>query len=851
MSLFNLIFLKEFVVDDIPVIEGVPSDEDSSEESSGATSSTAKVKKKKSKKLSAASEKNQSIFLKKYISGEISFDDYAKRMNEIWVMDDEAGDESDYNSDDSSSTMKRIKKRSKKQTDKAETHHAKKVKRALPPALQGLMGQANLCYARGDTAMAEKLCLEIIRQEPMAAEPYITLSQLYENSDEEKYKELLLIAAHVNSTSHQWLQVGDIMMEKGNLRQASFCLAKATRCDPKNLEIRLKRIDILGRLGDEKHELHCRFCMLGFIPKEDHKYLISQAKMVAMKYHEEGLITKSLDAMLKAYNKVPEHFNTEDVHAFIELLMNNKQYRKCLSVLVSHTGLKLKCKQKSKDSYEITDIVIPEDMLVDLRTKMCICLVQLQAFNLIDELTENIYRFIDVEGGGDCYLDIAEALIAKQRFENALNFLNPLVLSKSFSLAAIWLLQADCLRAIEKFQEAIDSYKMVVQLSQHKDARLTLAALLKQENRLEEAIEALTQDSQMEIMCTVLLKEKCLLLKDIGRVDEFLQNGYTMVLRHCIDYRSRQEIQIVSNFTRISDRLTELKNLRKNREEVIEDMDTPEFSKTDEPTVSDDWTMFCDLIKTAWENKRYTHMQRLTFAAMSSRRLQQHVKEIDFMGAIACLFNKEEVFGYNKIREFLSTDKSMPRYWNLFNLIIYVTQDTRHHRFVTRLFDRQTSFSANVPPLVYTLIANYCLLSNSYKYALNHYDEIYRRFPSPMIAMILGILYSQIANQKFTNRKQSLVVQGMNYFEIYKNTREPEAKAEVLYNTGRYYHQIGMLALAKNYYEQALKVTNPLIESDPEILDLKRTIAFNLHVIYKQSGNKYMARKVLYEYITV
>jgi general transcription factor 3C polypeptide 3 (transcription factor C subunit 4) len=91
----------------------------------------------------------------------------------------------------------------------------------------------------------------------------------------------------------------------------------------------------------------------------------------------------------------------------------------------------------------------------------------------------------------------------------------------------------------------------------------------------------------------------------------------------------------------------------------------------------------------------------------------------------------------------------------------------------------------------------------------------------------------------------------MNYFEQYQKTREKEAEAEVLYNTGRFYHQIGIISTAKHYYEQALKVSNSMIESDPEILDLKRTIAFNLHIIYKNSGNKHMARKILYEYIVV
>ena len=815
-----------------------------------STSRATKGTKKRSKKPSGSSDKTQSTLLKKFMNNEISGSDFVQKMGTMEDNPDDYDDQSDFSDDSNDTPMDKIKKQGKRHAAKAETHHAKKIKRSLPPALQGLMGQANLCFARGDAAMAEKLCLEIIRQKPGAAEPYLTLSQIYENKDEEKYNQLLLIAAHVNSTVFQWTQVAEIFLEKGNLKQASLCYAKATRCDPKDLSIRLKRLEILKELGDEKHVLHCTYCMLGFIPKDQHELLISQAKWVAQKYHQEGLITKSLDAMLKAYSKVPKHFTTQDVHSLIELLIKNKQYRKCLNVLIFHTGLNVKIVQKSKDSFDFSDIYIPNDMLMDLRTKMCICLVWLKAFNLIDILVENVLKFIDVTNGGDCYLDIAEALMVQEQYAAALRLLDPLVKSESYALAAVWLRHADCLRAEKRFTEAIDSYKNVVKLSHHLEARLTLAALLKQEGRMEEALEALTQDPAIEILETEVLKEKCLLLKELGRVDDYLQNGYTMMMRHCADLRSRYEVQIVSNFTKISDRLNELKNLRKNRNQEIEDIDAPQFSKGDnEPTVADDWNLFIDLVQTAWQHKRFVQLQRISFAAMSSRKLQSNIRQIDFIGTIACLFNKEEVYGYNKIREFLNTDKDKPRFWNLFNLIIYVTQDCRFHRFVMRLFDRCTP--TNIPPLVYMIIANYCLQSNSYKHALNHYDEIYRRFEPPLVAMLLAILYVQIANQKFTNRKQNLLVQAMNYMEKYQKTREPEAMAEVFYNTGRMYHQIGILSVAKSYYEKALNFTHPFIEEHKELLDLKMEIAYNLHVIYKQSGNKQMARKMLYDYIVV
>lgn len=40
----------------------------------------------------------------------------------------------------------------------------KRKKRTLPPVLQGLMGEANLRFARGDIELAAQICMEIIRQ---------------------------------------------------------------------------------------------------------------------------------------------------------------------------------------------------------------------------------------------------------------------------------------------------------------------------------------------------------------------------------------------------------------------------------------------------------------------------------------------------------------------------------------------------------------------------------------------------------------------------------------------------------------------------------------------------------------
>lgn len=47
--------------------------------------------------------------------------------------------------------------------EKISKNRPKRTRRNLPAALQGLMGEANLRYARGEIKLATQMCYEIIR----------------------------------------------------------------------------------------------------------------------------------------------------------------------------------------------------------------------------------------------------------------------------------------------------------------------------------------------------------------------------------------------------------------------------------------------------------------------------------------------------------------------------------------------------------------------------------------------------------------------------------------------------------------------------------------------------------------
>ena len=112
----------------------------------------------------------------------------------------------------------------------------------LDPALQGLMGEANLRFVRGEVDTAIRMCMEVIRQEPGVPEPFQTLSALYEESGEhDRALQFALIAAHLAP-------------------QASFISDKIISLDHQTNRARFlypkviwHELPLKGRYDDDKH----------------------------------------------------------------------------------------------------------------------------------------------------------------------------------------------------------------------------------------------------------------------------------------------------------------------------------------------------------------------------------------------------------------------------------------------------------------------------------------------------------------------------------------------------------------------------------------------------------------------
>ncbi|XP_073812314.1 general transcription factor 3C polypeptide 3 [Musca autumnalis] len=743
----------------------------------------------------------------------------------------------------------------------------------LNVALQGLMGEANLCFARGQIQMAEKICLEIIRQNPLAPEPFFTLAEIYESRDTEKFLNFLTIAVHLNpSDRYQWIRIAEMHIAQGNLQRARIYYTRAIKVHSRDYDLRLRKARLLDMMGEKSAAMFTYLKMIQHCPVDRHELCLVTAKNVAKHFHAENKYHLALEAMQSAYGVCGHLFSLEDLNLYMELCILNKQYFKVLQCLRERTNLELET-EKEEQLDLIFYCVIPDDYVPDFRVKLCVALINLKAHHLLGYLIQNIHEHIPpLETDRlNLYCDIAEALMQEHKYAEAISLLRPITDGDIIDCPAfIWLKQAECLRHLNRCNEAIESYTRVVEYAPYcYEAKFTLSALLKQQGRHVEAVKALEQSGEHEgqPLHARLLYERCIMLQQINEIDEFLEIGCVLLGRQSIKMRNREEMQAAANGGSFYNS-EGLKVILQMRNIIGEEADkTLEISKstantTDDLSVHDEYQLFLELMRIGFLHKNYSILERMCFAMVTTKRFVGYHIELERIIILACYFNNDCSIAFSYLRELIHKNASSKPLWNLMCLLIQKGQDLRYHRYMNRLILRQPQAKG-----MRILTGHYHLHCSSYKYALNVYVPMYKEQPTAMLALCIAVIFQQISMQKKVLRKCAAVTQAAVFIQKYGELRSKAfalspnhvdssmensvTYQEINYNIGRVYHQCGLFHLAVEYYEKALNFTHPLLEKHSEILSLKQEIAFNLHLIYRASGNLIKARQYLYEYCVV
>ncbi|XP_012163851.1 general transcription factor 3C polypeptide 3 isoform X2 [Bombus terrestris] len=818
--------------------------------------------------LITADEEDQ--LTKQFLNGELTFSEYSSRMDQDVDLETAELDFSrnDFENEEVE-TNKTIQSKTSKPQSGGQIRHKRK-KRTLPPVLQGLMGEANLRYARGDTELAAQICMEIIRQVPSAPEPFHTLAMIYETDQPEKSLQFALIAAHLSpKDADQWVRLANMSLEGGDIKQAITCYNKAIQANPKDVTLYETRAQLLDRNGDKRAYLKGFLKLVHQLEPEDGQNIIKYAKMLAKRYMEENNNEQALEAMENIFSKCPSFITLEEVNIMTEILIALKKFKRSLNILTTYTSIWVK--YKSIDGTQDSDLIIkgfgnekkeeledsniceiescgvPDNVVVDLKAKFLVILIELNQMKLAENFLPNFYLNENPEISGDLFLDIAEALMGKKEFKHALMLLEPLVNSNNYSLAAVWLRHAECWVGCKDLKKAIKSYEVVRQLSsQHLGARTALAKLYKLKGQYNKAIEVLNQDPESDTLDPQVIYQRTLLLFKVKKYDEYFQSGMLLFSRHCANIRNKAELNTLTRAYVVRQRLETLQLHRLSRGEKLEEENAPSFLNNTELSEKKEFLLLLQMCKLACTLKKYGLLQRICSSALTSKRFEKRNSHIMFLCLLSCIYNNDSYHGYNIVRQLIRVCQE-PNSWNLLNIIVQKAEDCRHNRFIMRLLGREDVFS-----YLHIMHANNCLISGTYKYALNDYISLFKVVPSALLALLIGVTLLQMACQKFSAKKNQLVSQAIAFLKKYSQLRTEDGEQETYYNMGRAFHQIGLLPAAVQFYKLVLdKDPGDLVKKNSYLLDLRKEAAFNLHLIYLQSENYLLARMYLENYITI
>ncbi|CAH1154636.1 unnamed protein product [Phaedon cochleariae] len=718
----------------------------------------------------------------------------------------------------------------------------------LSPHLKGLMGEANLRYARGDLETAKKMCFEVIRQAPDAYESYLTLAQMYESTNSRKHKAYLMLASHLAPGNEAIAcSLAELFTQDGDVDEAIKCYSRILLKKPRNLEIHMKRMQLLEQKGRTKTLLKAKQTMLKRISRNNHQQMVQLAMEIAAEYFELKNYAKAVEALQIPLRRIPKKITRDVINMMLELLLISERLVECLDIFTQYCGFTFDLTLNENNAIYLNTYTLPENVEIDLKMKFVSCLVRLRAEHLFPDLINSVLVLDNVETIGDLYLDVVDSLIQSNYPKEALKLLVPLVKSQNFSLAGVWLKYAEVLTTCEMLEQATEAYFTVMALApSHVEILYPLAMLLLKQNKKSEALEVLSQELIGNRLDVAVLVEKMKLLKTIEDWDAYFQSAELLLSRHCIIVKYPEELHI--NLTRdtYKEKAVRLKKMRhlRNQDTEIE----TNFETIREPSLEEEYEVYKDILQTAMDRREFGVLQKFTFMGLCSKRFGKYFNEIYQMAFFSCLLNWDIFYGYTIIRDLIVRNTNNNLYWNWFGIMTSTADDLRHIRFMDRSSYHHPEITVNRR----LITANHNAAMGNFIPSINFFLKEFKRTNSAYSAFMLSVVILSYYFQRSTRCKKKVLAETITYlFLNYTKLRTRFADQECFYNLGRMYHQLGVSYLAEYYYKKVFAVQNSYLDMYPEILCLKREAAYNLHCIYKKNGNFTAARNILFEHIII
>ena len=159
---------------------------------------------------------------------------------------------------------------------------------------------------------------------------------------------------------------------------------------------------------------------------------IQATKLLAKLLHQKEDLEEAVKCFSTAFERFPDNVDNDDVNLYLELLISLGRFNQALEVCCELCGVQfggsslpqeeLSDMESDKQLATFEELVVPPDLPADIRAKLIVVLVHLDALHLIQDLCQQFLE-ANIEDFGDLVIDIVEAMMKMKKWESALPLL--------------------------------------------------------------------------------------------------------------------------------------------------------------------------------------------------------------------------------------------------------------------------------------------------------------------------------------------------------------------------------------------------------------------------------------------